>query len=176
MSKKYISLEANIGRFSWGHRGDIGWFSPNGKLYVHGEEERLTPNVKNWSAKKALYAARIIVGFNVGRKPRWTMDDVVRIVRRVRKQQVGDPASTFVLQRGIYTHTETEDGERLTVDEKGAQIFLLNTPELGTSVTVFKKQMEDLAEILATDLRQEAVILEIQRGGRTLVTISMGPR
>jgi hypothetical protein len=29
---------------------------------------------------------------------------------------------------------------------------------------------------LATDLRQEAVILEIQRGGRTLVTISMGPR
>jgi hypothetical protein len=104
------------------------------------------------------------------------MDDVVRIVRRVRKQQVGDPAATFVLQRGIYTHTAKDDGDRLTVDEKGAQIFLLNTPELGTSVTVFKKQMEDLAEILATDLRQEAVILEIQRGGSTQVTISMGPR
>jgi len=172
---KYIALEANIGRFSWGHKGDIGWFSPNGKLYPHGEAP-LVHNGKNWRATKPLYAARLIVGFNVGSKPRWKMDDVVRIVRRERKKQVGDPAATFVLQRGIYSHTVNVEGKRLVVDEQGAQIFIVNIPDFETTVREFQRQMEDLAETLATDLRQEAVILEIQRGGLTVTTISMGPR
>lgn len=36
---KYIAIEANIGRFSWGHKGDVGRFSPNGKLHRHGEAD-----------------------------------------------------------------------------------------------------------------------------------------
>jgi len=171
---KYIAIEANIGRFSWGHKGDVGRFSPNGKLHRHGEAD-LVHNGRNWKASKPLYAARLIVGFNVGSKPLWKMDDVVRIVRRVRKKQVGDPAATFVLQRGIYSHTALVDGKKLIVDEQGAQIFIVNIPDFETKVRDFQAQMEELAEVLATDLRQEAVILEIQRGGMTVTTISMGP-
>ena len=172
---KYVAIEANIGRFSWGHKGDVGWFQPNGLLEVNGRSEDLKANKELWSAGKPLYAARLFVGFNVGSKPRWKLDDVVRIVRRVRKKQVGDPSSSFVLQRGIYAHTERVGGKQLIVDEKGAQIILVNTPELETSPRDFQNQMTELAEILATELKQEAVIVEIQQGGVTKKTISMGP-
>lgn len=175
-TSKYIAIEANIGRFSWGHKGEYGWFHPNGKLEVNGRAASFTENSELWSAAKALYAARIFVGFNVGSKPRWKLDDVVRIVRRVRKRQVGDPSSSFVLQRGIYAHAETVDGKRLVVDEKGAQVIIVNTPEMGSTTREFQQQMADLAEELATALKQESVILEIQRGGLTLKTIGMGPR
>lgn len=173
---KYIAIEANIGRFSWGHKGDVGWFQPNGKLVVNGRAADLTQNTELWSADKALYAARLFVGFNVGAKPRWKLDDVVRIVRRVRKKQVGDPSSSFVLQRGIYAHTERVGGKQLIVDEKGAQIIIVNTIEMGSTSAEFQRQMTELAEILATELRQEAVIVEIQHGGVTKKTIAMGPR
>jgi hypothetical protein len=172
--KKHITIEANTGRFAWNHRGDAGWFRPNGGIYVNGAAA-LTPNVELWSVDEPLYSARIILGFNVLGEPRWELDDVVRIVRRERKQQTDDPSSTFLLQRGLYTHTERESGERLIVDEEGVQVIIINTPDMGTGAGEFQKQMKDLSETLATDLEQEAVILEIQRGGLTVKTLGIGP-
>jgi hypothetical protein len=174
--KTHVAVEANLGKFSWRNGSDIGWFQPNGSIHVHGDDVGLTPNSRLWESDDALYSARIIVGFKVKRKNRWTMNDIVRIVKRERKKQVGNPSSTFLLQRGLYAHTEHEGGRPLVVDERGAQVIILNTPDLGTGIREFQGQMEELAETLATELRQEAVILEIQKGGLTVKTISMGPR
>jgi hypothetical protein len=172
--KKHITIEANAGRFAWNHRGNAGWFQPNGGIHVHGAAS-LKPNVELWSSDEPLYSARIIVGFNVLGEPRWALDDVVTIVKRERKRQTGDPSSTFLLQRGLYTHTEKDSAERLIVDEAGAQVIIINTVDLGTGAREFQEQMKELAETLATDLQQESVILEIQKGGLAVKTLGIGP-
>lgn len=172
--RTHVSLEANISRFSWAHGSDVGWFTPNGGLHVHGEGE-LQPNRQLWSDDKPLLAARIFIGFKVGNRVRWKLDDVVKIVKRVRANQVGNPSSTFLLQRGIYAHSPDAGGAREVVDEPGAQVIIINTPDLNTSARDFQEQMTELSEELATRLKQESVILEIQRGGLTVKTIGVGP-
>jgi len=176
MAKKHLALEANTARTSWKRHGEIGWFEPNGPLRVYtSTSAELRPNRELWSDAEPLHAARIIVGFNVEDKPRWDLDDVVDIVRRVREQQTGNPSSTFVMQRGIYAHTEKAGHDRQVVDEKGAQIILLNTPDMETGTREFQHQMVELAEVLATELLQESVILELQKGGIVQKTIGVGP-
>jgi hypothetical protein len=170
-----FKVEANISRFHWGHGGNTGKFQPNGSMHVHGAAA-LTPNAEMWSDKKPLFAARIFVGFNVGLKTVWKLDDVVRIVKRVRKAQVDDASSSFLLQRGLYTHAKRdEQGKKVTVDEPGAQVIIVNTRDLETRGRDFKRQMLELAEALATELRQESVILEVQKGGLNQKTYGVGP-
>ena len=106
---------------------------------------------------KAL-AARIFVGFNVGGKRRWRMSDVVRIVKRVRSMQVGSPNSTFLAQMGIY---KPPGGKAVT--EHGAQVILID--EQGMDVAEWSEQIVQLAEVLAGELRQMEVLVEIQHGG-----------
>lgn len=173
MPRQHISIQANVRRFSWNHKGQYGWFQPNGRTAISGRPAAtLASNRTLWEADEPLYAGRLFVGFNVGDEERWSMDDVVRLVRRVRGAQVQDPSSTFVYQRGLYSHHEGP-GEGHVVDEEGAQIIVLNLPEFGVSPRDFEKQIVTLAEELATELEQETVIVEIQRGGVTAKTIAV---
>lgn len=163
-------LPVNHRRFAWRHGDNIGWFVPNARLTVsRGGLSRLHTNPPAWSSDEPLTAARIFVGFNVGARPVWTIEDAIRIVRRVRKEQVGVPDSTFLYQRGLYTHKSS--GE--TVEEDGTQIIFLNLPDFGVTKADFERQALDLAETLATELDQEEVIVEIQRGGMTEKTIGV---
>lgn len=167
--QKYMTVPADTRRFAWrSPRGDIGFFEPNGRLTIE-RNGALEENPTGWASRSPIYAARIFVGFNVGRKARWKMSDVVRIVRRVREQQTGTPDATFLSQRGIYTSKRDDS----VVDEKGAQIIILNLT--GATPKVFREQMIELAEEIATRLRQEEVILEIQRGGISRETIGVTP-
>ena len=83
--------------FSW----EGGSFAPN-------RSKALARNLKRWSSKEPMGAARVFVGFNVGETPTYKLSDLVPIVREVREEQTGDPSSSFVAQRGIYRH-ETGD-------------------------------------------------------------------
>lgn len=174
MPAQRIAIQARVGRFSWNRRGEIGYFVPNGRVAIAGRKPAaaLSPNRTLWEADEPMYAARLFVGFNVGGETQWTMDDAVRIVRRVRGDQVHDPSSSFLYQRGLYTHVE-RGGEREIVDEPGAQIIILNLPDFGVSPREFERQMVELGEALAEDLEQEAVIVEIQKAGMTAKTISV---
>jgi hypothetical protein len=98
------------------------------------------------------------------------MDDVVAIVRRVRDEQVGSPDSTFLYQRGLYTSKKHKGAVE---DEEGTQIIVLNLPEFGAKHSEFRQQMLDLAEVLATELEQEEVIVEIQKGGISKETVGV---
>jgi hypothetical protein len=170
MAYDYVSIPADTRRFAWrGRSGDSGSFEPNGRLGLVGERPNLRENRTGWSSKTPIYAARIFVGFNVGPKARWTMDDVVRLVKKTRTKQVGSPDATFLYQRGLYTSKKDDS----VVDERGAQIIILNLS--GAPLRAFRTQMLDLAEELATKLRQEEVILELQRGGISKETIGVTP-
>jgi len=167
-------IPANPGVFYWQnpspHGPRAGSFRPQGKLLlVPIDETAAHPNADfafRTPGKKSI-AARFFVGFNVGGRPRWDVDDLVPIVRRVRDKQKQPSDSSFIAQKGIYTSFET----KRTVVEKGAQIIVINIT--GQSAKAFEKDMVELAETIAKDLKQELVILELQRGGITQWTIGV---
>jgi hypothetical protein len=122
-----------------------------------------------WSSRSTL-SARIIVGFSVGDTPTWDIDDLIPIVQEIRLAQGAAPNASFLAQRGIYQHRDPRKG---IVVEDGAQILIINMEDL--SEAEFEQQMADLAADLAEQLKQEEVILEIQRNGVTLQTHGIVP-
>jgi len=134
-----------------------GRFRANGRLQVPKRSQFLTPN---WRSSEPTWAARLFVGFSVGETPTYEMDDLIQIVRRVRNAQGVAEDSSYVFQRGVYTH---EDGSG-TVQEDGAQVILLNL-DPGVTKQQFEKQMIELANVLVDEMEQETVIVEMQRGG-----------
>lgn len=144
----------------------IGEFEPVGEpKFAYRNNPYLTPN--SWSSNTPIWSARIFVGFNVGEHPRWKMADLIRLVKQVRREQKESVDSTFIYQRGVYTH---EDGTVVTED--GAQAIILNLDE-GKGMKVFRDEMIELAETIRTQLEQETVILELQRGGVTKQTLGI---
>lgn len=155
----------NPSAFHWRFgKGRGGSFRPHGQLHHSGGGSK---NPTEWTSKKVL-SARLIVGFSVGQVPTYEMADLIRIVERVRRSQVGDPSATFVAQEGIYQHIS--DGS--VVHEKGAQVLLINTAETKKK---FTKQMVELAETIAREMHQELVIVEIQKNGISEEIMGVGP-
>jgi len=153
----------------WNSRKNSGSFYPDGPLQLHGDRAALQSNPEHWTTRDT-YAARIIVGFERKGKRPATLNQLVRIVRRVRKEQVGDQGATFLSQRGIYQRTKKQ-----VIDEPGAQVLIINTPGMKTSPKKFAAQMLALAEVIATELGQDEVILEMQKNGITQQTSGVGP-
>lgn len=149
------TIPANIGFFTWSapRPYSSGSFRPTGKIHHHGPK----PN-PIWQSKRTL-AGRLIVGFNVEGEPKYTLKDLVAIVTEVRREQVGDPSSTFISQTGIYQHKKSG----LMVQEDGAQVVIIDTSD--TKKKKFTRQMLDLAEIIVKRMEQEMVIVEIQKNG-----------
>jgi hypothetical protein len=137
------------------------WSTPNGirAFHPHGRKRWSSdyrPNPTAWRSAET-YSARLFVGFNVGQKTVYEMDDLVEIVRQVREQQTGNPSSSFVYQQGIYRHHSGE-----IVEEPGAQVIIIN---MDVSAEQFVDQMVELAETIAAEMSQEEVVVEIQRNG-----------
>lgn len=163
-----ITLPMNLLRTRWynpnGSRG--GAFRPEGRLTVPRNSRILTPN---WSSKAPVWGARLFVGFNVGHAARYKMDDLIKIVKRVRRAQNKAEDSSFLYQKGIYTH---QDGSG-TVTEDGAQVVFLNLDN--TPLKVFRRQMIELANAIVDEMQQETVIIELQRSGIIRETIGVSP-
>ena len=104
------------------------------------------------------YSARIFVGLNVGQRKAYNVDDVVKIVWNVRKKQKRSGDASILAQRGIY-----EDRKGKRVVEPSVQVVLIDLA--GTPAKEFTHEMVELAEALCHKLKQETVILEIQKGG-----------
>lgn len=142
-------------------------FEPKGKVYVIGDAEELKRNPVIERYEEQL-AARLFVGLNVGKKPTWSIEDVVRITKRIRIRQTKDPSASFLAQKGIW-----RGGKRQIVTEDSVQIIILDTE--GKTRKVFERQMVKLAETLAGELKQDAVYVEIQKNGMTDVTLKVVP-
>lgn len=145
-------------------------FQPAGELVARGR------GAKAFASNPALWAsppvptARLFVGMNVGDAPVWSLSDVIAVVKTARVEQTGDPSSSFVTQKGIYRH---DDGGGI-VEEDSAQVIIYNLSE-DVDAEEFEEQMVDVATQLARVLQQELVLLEIQKGGRAVKTIGVGP-
>lgn len=160
MRRQNVTLPVSLKPMRWAAPDGSakGHFKPNGRPVVPASSRLLTPN---WSSTEPTWAARLFVGFNVGTTPTYEMEDIIKIVRRVRREQGAPEDSSYVYQRGVYTH-QSHDGEVVT--ENGAQIVLLN---LDPSVTekAFRRQMIELANVIVREMQQETVIIEMQQGG-----------
>lgn len=146
-----------------------GSFRPNpeGKINFGYKEGRkrfvITPrgNPIKWTGDKDTYSANLFVGFSVRSKPTWNMMDLVKLVKRVRRRQVKHPDSSFIYQKGVYTHDK--GGEVVTED--AAQVVLLNVYPMQKKISLFRKHMIRLAEIICKELKQETVIVRIDKNG-----------
>ena len=125
-----------------------------------------TPNPSYFSANpfeevegSDIQSARIIVGLSVDQTARYAPDDVVQLVRIKRLEQGKPPDSSFLMMRGVYTGKL--DGAIVTEDS--VQVLIVDL--WNTSPAKFLAEMKDLTEYLGTQLRQELVILEMQRSG-----------
>lgn len=167
-------VPANTGASSWSHPSGIdGQFRPNGKLELIVDPDAARPNPSTWkSSGNRTMAARLFVGFNVGNKPTWSMGDLVHIVRRVRAAQHQRQDASFVAQKGIYTHASPGKKAKI-IEEKGAQVVLIRMP--GETESAFRQHTIELAEQIASSMKQAEVVLELQRGGVVQEVMGVAP-
>ena len=63
------------------------------------------------------------VGFAIGAKHPLKMDDLIRLIRKVRTKQVDHPNRTFVSQIGMYEHPKSDERPKgKVVAGRGAQV------------------------------------------------------
>lgn len=158
------TLRLNPGSFAC----RAGRFTPKGPMSYYGDFSRVSrrTNPERWRSQDTL-AARIFVGFNVDDAPTYNLDDLVDLVGELRRQQ-GKPNATFMSQKGIYQH---HNGP--IVQEDGAQIIIIDT--WNTPAEDFIEEMVNLADLIAENMSQEEVIVEIQRNGVSIEVIGVGP-
>lgn len=168
----------------------FSWQSPDGKqrgtfransggvkcAYKAGEHLYSTTrkNPPSWRDKGPTYSATLYVGFSVytgkgAAKPTWTMSDLVKLVKKVRREQVTHPDATFLYQRGVYTHEK----DKYVVTENGGQVILLNVPPVKRKFNEFRRHVIRLAEIIARKFQQESVIVAIEKDGILIETVGV---
>ena len=156
-------IPANTGAFTFSSPGGGGSFRPRGALRQYGPPLRRNP--VDWDTESTL-AARLLVGFNVNDEPRWTLDDLVTLVRQIQQEQ-GKTAASFVAQRGLYQHKVSKE----IVTEDSAQVLIIDTDQ--TPRAVFEAEMIALADRLVIALEQEEIIVDIQLNGITQKTMGV---
>jgi len=164
---KYIP--ANTGFFTWTvperFGGGGGSFRPNGKIRFHGnwKNRDSKENPEEWWDAGGL-SARFFLGFNVGDKPTYSVDDAIPVVRDELERLLGNPSSSFITQKGIYKSKITGN----VVEEDGVQIVVFD--ETGHSNSEWKTKMAELAKTLVREFQQEAVFVQLQKNGQQIST------
>ena len=166
-----LYLPVNTGPFHF----DGGSFQPYGPIAWGNIAPRRTRRAATGTLPNPVkslgrpLAVRFFVGFNVGSVTRWTLADLIEIVREVLVAQTGTASATFAGQTGIYTHF---DGTMVV--EPGAQVWVMDNRR--RTRMVFQRQMIALTEAVRARLEQESILVEIQRSGATLDTLSVFAR
>jgi hypothetical protein len=138
-------------------------FRPHGPLYLiddaaapskrrSAKEDR----IEDWGAGGL--AARIFVGLNVGDKPTYTIQQVVKATKEIRRQQGVLPDATFIAQKGLYTEPSGS-----IVEESSVQIIIFDSE--GSTIEAFGEKVVQLARGLRERFNQDSVIVELQRAG-----------
>lgn len=119
------------------------------------------------NAMKAL----LFVGFAVGDGAvTWKMSNLIAIVRAHRAAAGRDPSASFIGQRGVY---RSKKGTQAIVEEDGAQVVIF--PMDGETLKDFQADMIVLAEHICREMKQEEVIVEIQRNGAVVRLMGVVP-
>jgi hypothetical protein len=138
------------------HLGQTRLCHSNGDYFTFKPRGSVKPYAQLWKWRRTvdqLLAARLVVGLNVGDKPTWSFEDVIKAVTDIRKG-----AASFIAQRGVYA---PQVGPR--VEEDSVQIIIFN--DVGVNREAFTDEMIVLGEELAGKLKQEEIYLDIQNRG-----------
>lgn len=136
------------------HRGVK--FAPEGPVYETADARALRYNpVKRVDVVPR--TARLFVGLSVGKRPTYSVDDVVAFTQKVRAKQSASPDASFLFQRGVYTDKNND-----VVNEESVQIVIFS---FGDDKEVFEGQMIELAEALIKSFQQETIYVELQEKG-----------
>jgi len=148
-----LIIPADTGPF----RGSIR-FNPTGSLYRYGTDD--TGLYRNPVEREGVvkFVARAFIGFNVGKAPRWKLDEIISMYEDLRLEQGESPDATFFVTKGLYT--SNVDGS--LVREDGCQIL---TFQFGGQRAAFENQMAELYEKLVAMLDQEVIYVELQKNG-----------
>lgn len=172
MTKKTSNvLPVDLRRFH--HQGVT--FRPDGPVIEIGSAPLLSYNPVERTPAIPV-TARLFVGLSVGQEATWTIDDVVRITKRVRVKQGAAQDSSFLLQRGVYT-----DNSQNIVDEDSVQVVIFDFAQppgfwrrvFFKRASVFESQMVELAETFVRELRQETVYVDMQRAGVSYLVLKV---
>lgn len=147
-----MRINVNTGRFQ--SRGYL--FNPKGGLRFHGPKRNPVDDLG-----EGVYSGLIIVGLEGRDDEKYTLKDVIEIVKEVREEQAGDPGSSFLSQKGLFKDPNTGK----VFDENSIRIILLHLTK--ESKRKFKENILDLAELLRESLNQQTVIVEFQNKGVT---------
>lgn len=139
---------------------------PNVNLRFVPERATLR-NPEDWRDTKARQFGRVIVGFNVGDTPTWTLDDLEREWHEFAATRKFPRDCTIVPQRGAFTMA---DGT--VVQENGATLTVLNIRDR-IDPAHFANTLMAFGEDLADAFKQESVIVQLGRGSRTYITYGM---
>lgn len=112
--------------------------------------------------------AKLFVGLNVGAEPRWTTDDVLKIVAEVQCEQSGKAGAFLGQGRSVWTCARGA-----LIDESSIPIEIIDV--CARPWAVFTRDMFDLAETLAGRLQQESVLLSLYKGGLHIRQESIQP-
>lgn len=151
-------------------KGSKGVFRPQGPV------QGVRRNPPAWKSTTAPEAATFLVGFNVGHDAKWSMPDLIHLVKSFLKERGFPQDSSFVYQKGVYTHRQPELG---TVTEDGARLIILKFPESDwdkIDEKQFQELMKTLAEEIADKLDQDEVIVIFSAGGIDKVTYGVWPK
>ena len=169
--------------------GKMFRFTPQGEVVEVGSaDEWYTRSHRDNPIRRSTpggsQGGRIIVGFNVGIKEKWKVDDIVKLVYKIRRKQVedaikvkdafphpqgGDVGITFLTQMGIWQTVR----DKKAYPERGAQVIIMNI--IREKKARFRKDMVDIAEEMVVRLKQNAVIVEMSNKGVVTETIEVGP-
>lgn len=152
----------------WRHC-EAGSFEPREMLYA--------PNGIKWESYNGL-SGYFFIGLNVGDKRKWGLWDVVDSVRSLLRGMGREEDSSYIVQRGVYTHAKEEgqpdDAPRKVVEEPSVQVVVFDSYP-ATKPEVFVKQMQDIGAALAEKLQQETIIVDVRRANVSVGTFGMEP-
>src|SRR3990172_9161922 len=116
--RRSVVLNVNTGPFACPkasfrpHRGVPLEYIGEKRVFEHNP-------LNDWGT--GVYSALLIVGLHTQQDQKIKLDDIVQYVRQTRIAQMGDPGSSFIMQRGLYKYTggpregEIEDEESVRI-------------------------------------------------------------
>ena len=141
-------------------------FFPKGAPSIVPLGKRVNP-VKTDLTKEygPTWTARFLVGLSVNGVETYSMDHLISLTRKYLRENGIKEDASFIAQKGVYTHEEGPEAGKV-VQENSAQVVLiyLGTPALEEFVSK-EGFCVKLAEHICTLMKQETIIVQIQKNG-----------
>jgi len=145
-------------------------------------------NPRKWRTKKSVIASTILIGLDVDGKKTWTVKNVIKEFSKLRSAQIKEmldvgaiprpkrgktkgAAASFVAQKGLWHDPRSKRDPSKDVEDS-VQIIVIS--DIGESPDLFRANVEELADEMATKFRQQLVYVHHQKNGIIVEEVAFG--